>query len=106
LMLAAISKTPPTTIKAMVSAEAPGSKMREPMSAKEVWTLTRRLTRIESNEETDNSSDQQDEPDKIEFGKMFLEGTPFLGIQIEEKEDDSSCNTARGPWEINVSTIA
>ena len=60
-------------------------------------TLTCCLTKVKADKQADDACDETNECDNIKFGKLVPDRAFFTGVEIEESEENSCCNTADGP---------
>ena len=61
------------------------------------FPLTCCLTKVKTDEQADDTTNEANESNEIEFCKLIPNWAVLMGIKVEEREENSCCNTASGP---------
>jgi hypothetical protein len=94
LKKATMSRTMPTISGARVCGVDPKYITSLRQATYKLRILTACLTKVETNQDTHDASDDEGETQEIEFGNMLLQCFAMMRVQVEEHKKDSKCNSA------------
>lgn len=59
--------------------------------------LTARLAEVEAQENEDNSGNDEEKSDEVEFLDVLPERLPFMRVEVQEEEQQGEADTSGGP---------